>query len=185
MSQVAPKPLEEYRDYLRLLARLGISPRLRGRIDASDAVQHTLLMAHAHRDQFRGATEQEYRGWLRKILANHLTDLSRQAGRREGVEAPAADDPQEAAPGDRGGEPPDNDPSPPDQVAAAERLLLLANALERLPSDQAEAIELHHIQELSVCDVAQRMGKTAAAVAGLLRRGTASLRSDIGDESWA
>ncbi len=68
----APRAPEHYVDYLRLLARLHIDPRLRGRLDPSDVVQQTLLIAHEKMAQFRGKTHAELAAWLRAILASTL-----------------------------------------------------------------------------------------------------------------
>ena len=65
------------RDYLRVLARVGLDPRLRAKLDESDVVQQTLLEAHRDWDQFRGSSTGERYAWLKQILARNLSNLLR------------------------------------------------------------------------------------------------------------
>ncbi len=70
MAEADPNgwPVEAYRDYLHLLARLRLDPRLRGKLDPSDVVQQTLVKAHQGREQFRGTSAGERGEWLRRPL---------------------------------------------------------------------------------------------------------------------
>jgi RNA polymerase sigma-70 factor (ECF subfamily) len=63
-----------------------------------------------------------------------------------------------------------------------EQLSRLAKALLALPEDQRVAVELHHLQGLSLADVGRRLGRSREAVAGLVFRGLKSLRTRLADE---
>src|SRR4051812_41437203 len=170
---------ELYRNYLRVLARLQLDDRLRGRLDASDVVQQSLLMAHAHRDQFRGATEAEYKGWLRAILANNLAMALRQFGRQGGERVQSLEAALDQSSAQLEAWLAGDAPTPEHRALAAERLARLAVALDELPDDQHAAIALRHLQGLSVAEVAERLGRSTASVAGLLRRGAQFLRERL------
>ncbi len=64
-----------------------------------------------------------------------------------------------------------------------EDLLRLADALTQLPAAQREAIILHHLQGASLTETAERLGRTDAAVAGLLHRGLRKLREVLAQDS--
>ena len=67
--------LELYRNYLHLLARTQIDLHLQGRASPSDVVQETFARACENFGQFRGTSERELLGWLRRILVNTLAQL--------------------------------------------------------------------------------------------------------------
>jgi RNA polymerase sigma-70 factor (ECF subfamily) len=179
MQPIAESPnhaWEDYRDYLHLLARLQMDPRLRGKLDPSDVVQQTLVKAHQNRAQFRGRTAGEEVGWLRRILTNTLIDAARKFQRELNVEhdlAAAIDQSSARLEAWLAAE-----QSSPSEVAVRhEQLLALARALAQLPEDQRTAVEMHHLRDASVAEIAARLGRTEASVAGLLRRGLQNLRN--------
>jgi RNA polymerase sigma-70 factor, ECF subfamily len=140
-------PLERFREYLLLMARLQLDPRLQSKLDPADVVQQTLLQAHASRRRFRGRSERE---WLEAAIVQSSSRL----------EAWLAA----------------NETSPSQRAVRHEELLRLTEALAKLPDDQRRALELQHFEGCSVEEIGQRMGRSKPAVAGLLRRGLARLR---------
>ena len=184
------RPLEYFREYLRVLARLHIDPRLRGKLDPSDVVQETLLRAHERRDQFRGTTDAELAAWLRQILASQLAQALRRYTRQQrdvGLERSLEAAVEESSARLEGWLAADQS-SPSEAADRHDRLRRLADAITRLPDDQRRAVELRHLFELPVADIAAEMGRTEVAVAGLVRRGLKRLRellSDVQDRSDA
>jgi RNA polymerase sigma-70 factor (ECF subfamily) len=155
------------------------------KINASDVVQETLLEAHSAFEQFRGTSEAELLAWLRTILANKLADAARHFGRQK---RDAALERQYLETLERSTirlqklvMVPQTSPS---QLVVRHRLLCrVAEAMSTIPEDQRTAIELHHLAGYSVVECAARMGRTKAAVAGLLRRGLKQLRQALEEES--
>lgn len=166
--------LERYRDYLHLLARLQLEPRLRAKIDLSGVVQQTLLEAH----QAPGAVPL---AWLRRVLANNLGDeirkltaAKRDLGREQSLEAALA---ASSARLENWLAADQSSPSAP--LEREEQALRLAQALAALPEAQREALVLQHWHGWSLAQIAEHLGRSRAAVAGLIKRGLQQLRAEL------
>src|SRR5205814_2259137 len=145
-----------------------IDGRLRAKLDASDVVQTALLNAHQNLHQFRGATEAELIGWLRTILANVLAgalrqfatearDVNRERSLEAGLEESSARIENWLAA---------DQSSPSQQAVRHEETLRLAVALTQLPDEQRQVVELHHLKNRTVAEIAELMGKTKPSVVG-------------------
>jgi RNA polymerase sigma-70 factor (ECF subfamily) len=171
------RPLERFRSYLLLLARMQLDGRPGRKIEASDLVQQTLLEAHAKADQLPGE-DSALAAWLRQALVNNLRDAwkalrrGKRDIRRERSLQEAID--QSSARLEAVLAQPQSSPS--QQAVRAEDLLRLADALAQLPDVQRQAIELHHLQGCTLAETAQHLQRSDAAVAGLLHRGLKALR---------
>jgi RNA polymerase sigma-70 factor, ECF subfamily len=188
---MAPEPegdaptLERFRAYLALFARLHWDPRLKGKYDPSDLVQQTLLEAYEKHAQFRGSGDDELAGWLRQILAHNLADVLRALGQAKrdvhlerSIEA-ALGESSSRLDGWLAAE----QSSPSQRAMRHEELLRLADALDQLPALQRQAVALHHLQGMSLGDLASHLERSEASVAGLLRRGLARLRGLLQEPS--
>jgi RNA polymerase sigma-70 factor (ECF subfamily) len=184
MARAADQPdmaLEQFRDYLRLLARLQLDARLQGKLDASDLVQQTLLRAHQAADQFRGTTPAEKAAWLRQILARTLANAIRDHARAKrdvalerSLEASLTDSSARLEAWLVA-----EQSSPSEQAVRNEQLIHLAGALGALPDLQREVLVLRHCQGWSLAEISAHLGRSRAAVASLLRRGLKQLREHL------
>lgn len=176
-AHVLPQ-LEEHRAHLRSLAQLHMHAGLRRKLDPSDIVQQSLLKACAAIGDFRGQGNAELAAWLRRILSNTLADAARAylGGKRDLTMERSLEAAVEASSAwlQRL-----TDSSGGNQAARAEQIGRLVAVLATLPDDQRCAIELHYLQQLPVAEVAKRMARTEASVAGLLRRALKALRQTV------
>jgi RNA polymerase sigma-70 factor (ECF subfamily) len=181
----AARPFEQYRDYLRLLAKMSLDSRLQAKIDPSDVVQQSLLQAHKVADRFIWQGEAQQVAFLRQILANCITDAARRfsGGARDIALERSLEASMDQSASRIEAWLVANQSTPSTQTSRNELMLRMATALMQLPEDQRRAVELKHLQGESLQSIADQMGKSVTAVAGLLRRGLDKLRTDLSEET--
>ena len=175
--------LQQYRNYLVVLASMQIEKRLQPRVSPSDVVQETMLRAHKNFGQFRGTTEPELLGWLRQILVNNLAKFVEQhmlAARRDvrrevSIEKIGAA--LEHSTIQLAHLVPAAMKSPSMAVQQREEAVVLADRLAQLPEDYREVLFLRNLQGLPFEDVAQRIDRSVGATRMLWLRAIEKLRS--------
>jgi RNA polymerase sigma-70 factor (ECF subfamily) len=155
--------LDDCRPYLLLLANQEMPTDLQGKVSPSDLVQETFVRACQEYGGFRGQSEEELRGWLRRILLNKIADQTRQfcqAGKRAvDRERQLADVPTIA----RDLRVLNEEESPSDQAILAEQLRQLRQAVERLPEASRQLIRWRNVERLTFREIGDRLGSSADA----------------------
>src|SRR3954454_291249 len=175
--------LEQYRNYLVVLATTQIEKRLQPRVSPSDVVQETMLRAHKNFAQFRGTTEPELLAWLRQILVNNLAHFVEQhvlAARRDvrrEVSIERLGVALEQSTIQLAALVPAQGKSPSMAVQQREEAVLLADRLAQLPDDYREVLVLRNLQGLPFDAVAKRIGRTVGATQMLWLRAIEKLRT--------
>ena len=176
-----PPAWDRLRDGLQVLARLQVDPALHARLDVSGVVQQTMLEAFRDRERWHEGPEAQQFAWLRRALANNLADELRKlaAGKRDWRRERPLDKALESSSARVQNWLAADHTSPSDKAERNEREMELADALLELPAAQREALILQHWHGRSLAEIGATLGKTPAAVAGLIKRGLAHLRERL------
>jgi len=179
MARDATETLEPFRKYLTVLAELHLDHRLRGKLDASDVVQQTMLRAYSALAEVRDTRPEVLVAWLRRILARTLADAVKHHERDKrdiALERSLEADLDRSASGFAAWLAADQT-SPSARAERNEELMQLVEALAELPEAMREVVVLKHCQGWTLTQIAGRIGRSAPAVASLLRRGLEELRN--------
>jgi RNA polymerase sigma-70 factor (ECF subfamily) len=146
-------------------ARRQVARRVGNQASREDIVQNVFLSVHRARHTYRA--ERRFGAWFHAIVRNAVIDWARAHRRRlnrelsldaEGVPEPTAE------------------PAPANQTLSPE----LEQALASLPATQREAVELIHLEGLSVAEAAARAGVSRGALKVRAHRGYRALRVFLG-----
>lgn len=169
--------MSQYRSYLLLIANEELDPGIQAKLGPSDIVQQTMIAAHGHIEQFRGETEAEFRGWLRKILKNDLADATRHfrsVKRRKIDLEKRIDDSRQI-------QPPIHDRfnTPGTDALVNEQAELLKNSMDQLPENYRQVVQLRNWEELSFAEIGERMDCSADAARKLWYRAVVRLEQEF------
>ena len=174
--------LARYSNYLTLLARVEVGRRLQGKLDPADLVQETFLEVHRHFPSFRGTSEPEFVGWLRKIMAGVLANTVRRYFGTKARDPRLEQDLQlgiDQSSCVLAGQLISPGSSPSESASRREQAVLFADALDRLPEDYREVIVLRHLEGLTFARVSERMGRSVDSVEKIWLRAVAKLRQNV------
>ena len=130
-----------------------------------DVLQDTLLSVHRARHTFQ--SEKPLGPWLYAICEHRMLDFYRKYRRLESREIAQPDEIMEWA-----------TPSP--EIRETERGQRVLEALERLPANQREVITLLKIEELTVKEIAKKIGISESSVKVTAFRGYETIRRLLG-----
>ena len=143
--------------------RRQVARRVGDQTDREDIVQNVFISLHRARHTYR--SESAFGPWLRAVVRNASIDWLRSRGRR--LRHEVGRDMETLI------EPSCEAPMPGDDALSPE----MDTALASLPESQREAVELIHVEGLSVADAAARVGVSSGALKLRAHRGYRALRA--------
>ena len=156
----------QLRSYLLIFADQRLDERLKGKLDASDIVQESLLEAHRDFNTFRGQSEGELKSWIGRLVVHNLSDAGRRfrQSQQRSLAKEVAWDAQLDMSAAR------DQTSASSLVRRRETDEELRRAVAQLPERSQQVLELRHRMGLSHAEVAQELGMTESAARKLWSR---------------
>ena len=175
----------KYRSLLQAFVRSELGAQLRGRVEAGDIVQETFLKAFRSIDQFEGATEAAFRGWLLAIARNVIRGQGRRLSSQKASLGREVSLDAETSTHSRTLEKlaatlVSKSDSPSRILRGRERYQRLKKALGSLVPDHRRVIVLARLEELPMKEVARRMARSPKAASNLLARALRELKAAFG-----
>ena len=176
---------EQYRNRLSRMIKSRMDPRIQGRVDASDVIQETLIVASQRMDRYFQERPLPFYPWLRQIAwdklvhlhEHHLRTAKRSAGKEQAYHGVLSDESVLhlshllAAHGS----------SPSQLVQRHERRRQVHAALEQLAEADREVLLLRYLEQLPSKDIAAIMKISEAAVNMRHMRALERMRKILGE----
>jgi RNA polymerase sigma-70 factor (ECF subfamily) len=160
--------LERHRGRLAAFVASRMPAALRDHVEPDDVVQETCLEASRKIHEFVPEHRRAFYAWLVRIAGFKLKEADRRRrAKKRGNPAPLEIDPAAIQ------------TSVASRVGRADRARRVAEALEAIPPQQAEAVRLRYLQGLSVKDTAAALDTSPAAVKALVARGLEQLAARL------
>jgi len=179
------------RDRLRTMLALRMDKRLRARVDPSDVIQETMMVASRRLAEFFEQEKQEQQKdvpfyvWLRSLAFDRLIEMQRAhiGAKRRSVsreERAVLRLPDESV-AELAARLVDVAADPRARMVRQELRQRVREALDRLPPRDREVLVLRHLEELSVAETAAALGIKSGAVKVRALRALKKLREELGE----
>ena len=184
-ESAADQLFARYRPLLRRMVQVRMDDRLAARVDASDVVQESLLVACQRLLEYLGDAQLPFYPWLRRIAWDRLIDFHRrhiEAGRRS-VSQEIPLDVSDASVVELAKHLAVTAAGSGEQLSRIERRERVRCLLRQLPEDDREILIMKHLETLSNAACAAVLGISVAAVKKRYVRALVRVRKLMGDDS--
>ena len=170
---------EQHRRWLRRLVSLHLDERLKPRLDPSDIVQETQMVAFRRFQDFVNRRPMSFRLWLRKMAQQQVYDAQRDHIRRHRRSLLREDRPLSRSSLVIARSLLSNRPDPADELARRELQRQVASAVAALGDRDREIVVMRNVEGLTFGEIAQVLEMKTPAVRQRFGRALFKIRAKL------